>query len=147
MKYLRKWQAGNTEVPSESCGSSKRSQPDTPADGGENSRPDGIKKAKKKRKQAASSSVNMDAFTNAISKMNVGTFNRELLGTQMLEYQREREAAKAKQKEDDRQWQLFMFLLNKPHLEEDKKVMLANLKETFNYMFKYLRIMYLNDQF
>ncbi|KAK9740623.1 hypothetical protein RND81_03G048800 [Saponaria officinalis] len=137
MKHLRKWQAGNNEVPSESDGSSKRSHPDdTLADEGENPRPDGIKKAKKKGKQAASSNVNMDAFTNAISEMNVRTSNRELLGIQMLEYQRERDAAKAKQKEDDRQWQLFMFLLNKPHLEEDQKVMLANLKEKFNYMFK-----------
>ncbi|KAK9741237.1 hypothetical protein RND81_03G091400 [Saponaria officinalis] len=111
MKHLRKWQAGNTEVPSES------------GDEGENPRPDGIKKTKKKGKQAASSNVNMDAFTNAISEMNVGTSNRELLGIQMLEYQRGRDA-------------LFMFLLNKPHLKEDQKVMLANLKEKFNYMFK-----------
>ncbi|KAK9676568.1 hypothetical protein RND81_11G085700 [Saponaria officinalis] len=136
MKHLRKCQAENTEIPSESGGSSKRSHPDALADEGENSRPDGIKKAKKKGKQAASSNVNMDAFTNAISEMNVRTSNRELLGIQMLEYQRERDATKAKQKEDDRQWQLFMFLLNKPHLEEDQKVILANLKEKFNYMFK-----------
>ncbi|KAK9713186.1 hypothetical protein RND81_06G009800 [Saponaria officinalis] len=48
MRHMRKWQAGNNELPSESGGSSKRSQPDTPTDERENFRPEGIKKAKKK---------------------------------------------------------------------------------------------------
>ncbi|KAK9756896.1 hypothetical protein RND81_01G128200 [Saponaria officinalis] len=132
MRHMRKWQAGNNELPSESGGSSKISQPDTPTD---NPRPEGIKKAKRKGKQVASSCVNMDSFTDAISEMNVRTSNRESLATQMLEYQKERDAARAKQKEDDRQWQLYMFLLGKTHLQPAEKVTLDNLKEKFSYMF------------
>ncbi|KAK9672298.1 hypothetical protein RND81_12G090500 [Saponaria officinalis] len=135
MRHMRKWQAGNNELPSESGGSSKRSQPDTPTDERENFRPEGIKKAKKKGKQVASSSVNMDSFSNAISEMNVRNSSRESVAIQLLEYQKERDAAKAKQKEDDRQWQLYMFLLSKTHLEPNEKVMLDNLKEKFSYMF------------
>ncbi|XP_074318724.1 uncharacterized protein LOC141655548 [Silene latifolia] len=73
----------------------------------------------------------MDAFTNAISEMNVRTSNRGSLTIQMLEYQRERDAARAKQKEDDRQWQLYMFLLGKTHLQPVEQVTLDNLKEKF----------------
>ena len=72
MRKFDKWSPEIMQVPSESGGSNKRSGPDTPIEEAATpTRPDGIKKTKRKGKEAATSSmssVNLSSFNSSFEE-------------------------------------------------------------------------------
>ncbi|XP_021854902.1 glutathione S-transferase T2-like [Spinacia oleracea] len=154
LRDLDKWRPIDLEVPSSGGGSSKRSEPDTPIDEGpitrtrRRRRPDGVKKAKRKGKSVASYGIQnvgsseiqiLESFTTqALSKMNVikekhkDVDERRIdLAERMLEYQKERDAIKARKKEGEMRFKLFSVLLAKPNLSEDEKESYLKLTQEF----------------
>ena len=136
MRKFDKWSPEIMQVPSESGGSNKRSGPDTPIQKAATpTRPDGIKKIKRKEKEAATSSM---------SSVNLGYFNssfeerasqRNELGERMLNLIKEQGEERKKQKEEATKFRILNILIAKPVLDEGEAEMYQKLKDEFNNKF------------
>ena len=93
MRTFPKWNPEIFQLPSESEGSNKNSCPDTPYEewmGASPTRPDGIKKTKRKGKEAATSSmssVNLESFNSSFLEVST---HRIDLGERMFNVIKER---------------------------------------------------------
>ncbi|XP_056697400.1 uncharacterized protein [Spinacia oleracea] len=137
LRDLDKWRPIDLDVPSSGGGSSKRLEPDTPTDEGpitrtRRRRPDGVKKTKRKGKSVASSAM---SEMNVIKGKHKDVDERRIdVAEHMLEYQKERDAIKARKKEGEKRFKLFSVLLAKPNLSEDEKESYLKLKQEFAHL-------------
>ncbi|XP_021723983.1 glutathione S-transferase T3-like [Chenopodium quinoa] len=155
LRELDKWKPMDLDLPSSDGGNSKRSEPDTPTDEGPKThtrrrRPDGVKASKRKGKSVVNSGIqiggsseikNLESFTQALSEMNVmkgqhkDVDERQIdVAERMLEYQKERDAIKARKKQEEKRFKLFSVLLAKPILSEEEKEIYLKLKQEFAHL-------------
>lgn len=126
MRTKKKWSAGTMQIPNDSEGSSKRSQPDVEVDV-EEGRPIGVKKAKKKGKEATSSSMlDLDNFTSTLEEISE---RRHDLGERMYSLIRDRAIERKKEKEEETKLKLFSILAAQPHRDSDDEELYKKLKD------------------
>ncbi|KAL2902365.1 ATP synthase subunit alpha [Bienertia sinuspersici] len=130
----KKWQPTGIQISSQSGGSSKRSAPDTPTDQEDNVRPEGIKKAKRKGKEAAisTSTINFASFQSSLEDIND---RRNNIGERMLEVMKEQCEEKKRQKEQEAKMRMLSMLMAKPFLDDDDKELYMKLREDFKNKF------------
>lgn len=126
MRTFPKWNPEIFHLPSKSEGSNKNSCPNTPYEkgmGATPTRPEGIKKTKRKGKEAAISSF-LEVSTRRID-----------LGERMLNMIKERGEERRKQKEDATKMRMLSVLMDKPMLGDVEAEMYRKLREEFNNKF------------
>ncbi|XP_021743491.1 glutathione S-transferase T3-like [Chenopodium quinoa] len=137
MQTFPKWDPNEVmQLPAESGGSEKRSEPESPTvEGGKpRTRPDGIKKTKRLATESgsSSSSINLDSFNTTLAECSDKRYDQ---GERMMALIRERDEERKRQKEEEMKFKMLNMLMMKPNLDEFEVEMYKKLREEFSNRF------------